>query len=385
VLIYTHMKIVFTGGGTGGHFFPIIAVAEQLNKIIDDDHIAEGKLYFFSDSDKFDKQALVENGIKFVKVSAGKKRVGGGGLRNFFDLFKIAFGVVQAVIKLFIVFPDLVFSKGGYASFPTLVAARLFRIPVILHESDSYPGRVNVWAGKFAKRIAISYKESAEFFPGQENKIAYTGQPIRQEISMPTREGAYEFLGLEEGIPVIFIQGGSQGAYIINYVVEEMLPKLVEKYQIIHQVGEMNLDQYKKMTDAALITNKNKGRYKQFGFLNPLAMKMSAGVADLVISRAGSSIFEIAEWKIPSIIIPIKKTNGDHQRKNAYNYARSGSCVVVEEDNLQPNLLMSEISRILDDKKVYDEMVKSASKFSTPAASEKIAKEIVEIALSHEK
>jgi len=378
------MKVVFTGGGTGGHFYPLIAVAEELNKIIDKEHIANTRLYFFSDKE-FDKEALLENGIKFVPVMSGKRRLYKS-IQNLIDLFKIGFGVITALFKLFIRFPDVIFAKGGYASFPTLFAARILGIPVIIHESDSYPGRVNVWAGKFAKKIALAYKEAAEHFPGQEKKIAYIGQPIRQEIQKPTKIGAYEFLDLDKNLPTIFIQGGSQGASTINYVVEEALVKLLEKYQIIHQVGDNNLEEYKKLTDTALRKSQYKNRYKQFGFLNPLAMKMSAGVANLVISRAGAgAIFEIASWGIPSIIIPITKSNGDHQRKNAFNFARAGACVVIEEDNFQPNILVSEINRILGNKEIHAKMSKSAHDFYKQDAGKKIAEEIVSIAMSHEK
>lgn len=377
------MKVVFTGGGTGGHFYPLIAVAEELNKIIDEEHIAESKLFYFSDA-PYDTEALRENGIKYVHIVAGKRRIYRS-FKNFIDLFKIGIGALQALIKLFIIFPDIIFAKGGYASFPTLFAARILGIPVIIHESDSVPGRVNVWAGKFARKIAVSYRESSEYFPGQEDKIAHTGQPIRREIRTPSTVGAYEFLKLEHDVPVIFVQGGSQGAHIINYAIESVITKLVEKYQVIHQVGEANMAEFKKLTDATLHKHPQKNRYKQFGFLNPLAMKMTSGVSKLVISRAGSALFEIAVWGIPSIIIPITKSNGDHQRKNAFNYARYGACTVIEEDNLHPNILLSEIDRILENKEIWEEMSKSAKKFSQGNAGEKIARAIVEIALSHEK
>lgn len=377
------MKIVFTGGGTGGHFYPLIAVAEELNNIIDEEHIAGAKLFYFSDT-PYDSEALLENGIKFVSIIAGKRRIYRS-FQNFLDLFKIAFGILQAFVKLLFIFPDIIFAKGGYASFPTLFAARLLGIPIIIHESDSVPGRVNVWAGKFAKKIAVSYREASEYFPGQDKKIAHTGQPIRKEIRSPAKTGAYEFLELNKNIPVIFVQGGSQGAHIINYAIESILSKLVEKYQIIHQVGGANIEEFKKLTDSTLHKNPNRNRYKQFPFLNPLAMKMTSGVANLIISRAGSAIFEIAVWGIPSIIIPITKTNGDHQRKNAFNYARHGACAVIEESNLQPNILLSEIDRILGNKEIHEKMSEAALKFSSENAAKKIAKAIVDISLSHEK
>ncbi len=156
------MKIVFTGGGTGGHFYPIIAVVQKINKIIDEEHIIGSKLYYISDS-PYDKQVLFENGIMYEEIIAGKMRTYFS-LKNLTDVFKMFFGTINAIVKLFSIYPDVVFGKGGYASFPTLFAARILGIPVVIHESDSAPGRVNKWAGHFAKRVAVSFPEAAQYF-----------------------------------------------------------------------------------------------------------------------------------------------------------------------------------------------------------------------------
>ena len=144
------MKIVFTGGGTGGHFYPIIAVAQKVNQIIDKENIIGVKLYYFSDS-PYDKEMLLENGFLYEEVKAGKLRTYFS-IKNFFDIFKMFFGTINALYKIFSIYPDVVFGKGGYASFPTIFAARILHIPVLIHESDSIPGRVNKWAGHFAKK-----------------------------------------------------------------------------------------------------------------------------------------------------------------------------------------------------------------------------------------
>ena len=163
------MKIVFTGGGTGGHFYPVIAVAQKVNQIIDSEHILGAKLYYISDS-PYDKKMLVENELMFEQVSTGKMRTYFS-VKNFSDIFKTFFGVINAIFKLFSIYPDVIFGKGGYASFPVMFAARILHIPVIIHESDSAPGRVNKWAGRFAKKIAISFPEAAEYF-SKEKTIA---------------------------------------------------------------------------------------------------------------------------------------------------------------------------------------------------------------------
>jgi UDP-N-acetylglucosamine--N-acetylmuramyl-(pentapeptide) pyrophosphoryl-undecaprenol N-acetylglucosamine transferase len=376
------MKIVFTGGGTGGHFYPIIAVAQKVNKIIDQEKIIGAKLYYVS-NEPYDKQALMENSLEFQEVSAGKLRIYFS-IKNFFDLFKTAIGVLRAIFKIFSIYPDVVFGKGGYASFPALFAARILRIPVVIHESDSAPGRVNVWAGKFAKRIAVSFPEAVQFFP--ENKVAWTGQPVRTEIEEKSEKSkALEYFKLESNLPVLLILGGSQGAELINNTVLDALPRLVEKYQIIHQTGVKHYKLVSGEANVALSNNINKNRYMPIAYLSSLQMKMAAGAADTIVSRAGSTLFEIANWGVPSILIPFTESNADHSKKNAFNYARAGACSVIEEMNMTANILVHEINNIVENKDVWERMSQNAKNFSKPDAAEKIAREILNIALSHEK
>lgn len=376
------MKIVFTGGGTGGHFYPIIAVAQRVNKILDEEKIIGAKLYYFSDS-PYDKEALFENNLLYEQIISGKMRTYAS-VRNFFDIFKVFVGILNAIYKMFSIYPDVVFGKGGYASFPTIFAARLLRIPVIIHESDSAPGRVNKWAGKFAKRVAVSFSEAAEYFPKE--KVALLGQPIRKEIENPAEKiKALQYFKLEENLPVILVLGGSQGAEIINNTIIDALPRLLKNYQVIHQTGVNNFKTVISRTGVVLADDKNKVRYIPFAFLNPLMLKMAAGGATIVVSRAGSTLFEIASWGIPSILVPFTESNADHAKKNAFNYARAGGCSVVEELNMTGNILSSEIDRIIDDKAVWNHMATSAKAFNKPDAAMKIAKELVDIALSHEK
>lgn len=375
------MKILLTGGGSGGHFYPIIAVAEEINRIVKEEKLISPQLFFMSDS-PYDRGALIENNITFLRSRAGKMRKYFSVL-NFFDLIKTSIGIISALIKVYGIYPDVVFSKGAYASFPVLLAARILRIPVIIHESDSAPGRVNKWAGRFAEKIALSYPDAGKFFDPK--RTALVGNPIRKEIMNPITNGAHEFLKLDTGLPVILILGGSLGAQLINDAVIGALPDLVQNYQIIHQTGKNNIKEILKMADIVLAGNPNKIRYKPFDYLNNLAMSMSAGVADLVISRAGSTIFEIAAWGIPSIIIPITNSNSNHQRNNAYSYARSGAAVVIEESNLSDNIIVSEAGRIIRNKNESDKMRKSAKEFAKVDAAEKIAREILHIGLKHER
>ncbi len=374
------MKIVFTGGGTGGHFYPIIAVAESIQKIAKQKKLITPEMYFFAPS-PYNPGLLYEYGIKYKKVAAGKRRRYFS-LLNFTDIFKTGWGILSALLDLFDIYPDVIFSKGGYGSFPTLVAARLLRVPIFIHESDSAPGRVNKWAGKFAARVALSYKEAATYFKG--DKAVYTGQPILEEHLVPLTSGANEFFGFDESLPTIFIMGGSQGAETINNAILDILPELVKEFQIIHQTGPANLEVMKQSAAAILLENPNKNRYKPLGYLNNLEMRMAAGAATLVVSRGGSSIFEIASWQKPAIVIPLADSNDNHQIKNAYLYARSGACSVIEETNLKPNLFLSEIKRIMGDSEMMEKMKAGAKDFGKPGAAARIAEEIFAIGLSHE-
>lgn len=375
------MKILLTGGGSGGHFYPLIAVAESIKEIVKKDNLISPQIYFMSDN-PYDAEALIENDITFVSIPAGKMRLYSS-ISNFFDIFRTAFGVIVALKKVFSIYPDVIFSKGAYASFPVLMAGKLLRIPVIIHESDSVPGKTNLWAGKFAKKIAISYPDTIKYFIDQE-KVAYTGNPLRKAILNINKTGAHEYFNLEKSVPTILIIGGSLGAKMINERVLEALPKLVEKYQIIHQTGKKNVLEVSQTAEIILTNNTNKNRYRIFDYLNDLTLTMAAGACDLVITRAGSTIFEIASWGTPSIVIPITETNGDHQRINAYAYARSGAASVIEESNLTTNVLIGEIDRILQDKKLQEKMSVAAKGFTHPDAANKIAREIINIALTHE-
>jgi len=375
------MRILLTGGGTGGHFYPIIAIAQAINKLAKEGKLVDVELYYMAPQ-PYDSRALYENKITFIQGSAGKMRRYFS-ILNFFDIFRTAWGLVQALWRMYFLYPDVIFGKGGHVSFPALFAARFFRIPVVIHESDSVPGRVNRWAGKFARKIAVSFPQAAEHFPKE--KIAYTGNPVRQELLDPNPAGGHEFFGLDKNIPTIFIIGGSQGSQIINDNVVNALPKLVAKYQIVHQTGKNNLDYVKQTASVNLYNNPHQERYKPLENLNVTSLKMIAGIADVVVSRSGSTIFEIAMWKIPAILIPITDSNGDHQRKNAYNYARTGAAIVVEENNLTPNLLASEIDRLITDTAEREKMKQAAEKFARADSAQLIAQEILTIALEHEK
>jgi len=374
------MKIVLTGGGTGGHFYPIIAVAEALHELSEEERLLTPDIMLMSDA-KYDSKMLAASGVGFKKIQAGKIRRYFS-ILNITDTFKTLLGIIKAIWVVYKNMPDVIMGKGGYASFPPLLAARIFGIPVIIHESDSIPGKVSLWASKFAKRVAISFPETAKFFP--KSKTALTGTPVRKGILGFTPEEGREVFNLEKTIPTILILGGSQGAQKINDIVLDIVPELVKSFQIIHQCGVKNEPETKGRADVVLVNSVFKNRYQVYGSLDDSMLRNASSVADIIISRGGgSAIYEIALWGIPSIIIPIYKSAQDHQRENAYSYARSGAAEVIEEINLTPNILLSEVMRIATDEKTRESMSRSAQKFAKPEAARKIAQEIINLVLKH--
>ena len=374
------MKIVLCGGGTGGHFYPVIAVAQAFNDLVKSEKLLAAELYYIA-PDPYNEAALYENNIRFYRNGAGKLRRYFS-LLNVTDAFRTAWGIITATMTLFSIYPDVVFGTGGYQSFPVLVAARILGIPVVIHESDSKPGIVNAWAGKFARRVAISYPEAINYFKTE--ITALTGKPIRKEIQEAVSTGAFEYLNLDPALPTILILGGSQGSQKINGVVIDSIAELVKKYQIIHQTGVNNLEEVKKLASVVLNNVPEHNRYRPFSTLNNLELRMAAGACRIVISRAGSTIFEIAAWAKPSIIIPIPESISHDQTSNAFAYARTGAASVIEETNLTNHILVSEINRIVGNPDTWSKMSEAAKKFSNLEAAQKIAQEIFAIALEHE-
>jgi len=378
------MTIVFTGGGTGGHFYPIIAIAEALKDLVRERHLIEPRLYYLAPS-SFDEKALFENSIAYEFIPAGKVRRYSS-FKNITDYFVTIAGTIQAISTLYRLYPDVVVSKGGYGSVPTVLAARLLGIPVIIHESDAKPGRANLLAAKFAKKIAISFESAAEYFPKKvQKKIARTGIPIRKALTRIEPEGARQYLGLEKDIPTVLILGGSQGSVRINDSVLSALNDLLSFANVIHQTGQANFKDAEALSKVVLAKDPHADRYHPFNYLSEVSLQRVAGVADIIVSRAGaSSIAEIGLWKKPAILIPIPESISHDQRTNAYSYARTGAAIVIEEENLTPHLLVSEIRHIINDPELAKRMSTSAEGFTDPDAARILAHEVLSLALTHE-
>ncbi len=375
------MKILLTGGGTGGHFYPLIAIAERLKILARERKILKIELYYMS-SDKYDEKSLRDNDIEFVYVPTGKLRLYPS-IKNITDMFKVAAGAISAVVKVFFIYPDVVVSKGGYGAFPALFAAKVLNIPVIIHESDTYPGRVNLWSGKFAQNILTSFNDAASFFDPK--KTTVVGLPIRNEIMhLPSSKAGAEYYKLDEHMPTIFVYAGSLGAEKINNLILETLPELLKQYQIIHQCGPNNYTEVETRSKIILENHLYKGRYLIKPFLDAVETRHAAAASSLIISRAGSTLFEIAAWHIPAIVIPITNSHGNHQRKNAINFAETGAAIVIEEVNALPHILTAKVDEILLHADTWQKMSSATKDITNLDAAMEIARTAMLIGEAHE-
>jgi UDP-N-acetylglucosamine--N-acetylmuramyl-(pentapeptide) pyrophosphoryl-undecaprenol N-acetylglucosamine transferase len=365
------MHILLTGGGTGGHLTPLIAVGRELRKLGEEEGV-KTKLYFMGPTD-FGRDLLEIEKIHITGINAAKWRRYAS-IANFTDLMKAPFSLLQALWKMYWIMPDAIFSKGGYGAIPALIASRVYRIPVMIHESDSLPGLANRYSAKFAKRIFIAFDGAARFFP--KDKVMKLGNPVRKELAAMGREDGRKLLNLRFSKQVLFITGGSQGALKINDIIINTLPHLLERYEIIHQCGEAHMDELKAIAEKEYKPELLMG-YHIYGNMHEDEQAAALGSSDLVVSRAGAtSIFEIAQSGKPSIIIPLSSSAGNHQFENANEYAKSGSCVVLDEQNLTPNLFIGVVSELAQNAEKMLAMSEAALRFARPNAAADIAQEI---------
>jgi UDP-N-acetylglucosamine--N-acetylmuramyl-(pentapeptide) pyrophosphoryl-undecaprenol N-acetylglucosamine transferase len=379
------MRIGFTGGGTGGHFYPLIAVAEAIKNKYTEEQIF---LYYFGNV-PYDIDALKRNSIDFVKISAGKNRLYFS-LENFIDMFKTLWGVIEGMFKMAIYYPDVIFSKGGYVSFPVLFVSRILRIPIVIHDSDTVPGRVTLHASKFAKNILIAWPECAEYLVNTHRvnpqKIQFVGLPIRQKLlpntNVPSISG--EFSNLKNNIPTLYIVGGSQGSERLNEAIMASLPIILPHAQIIHQTGKGNFEMVKTISSKLLENDENKANYFPIAYLEEDVQREVFQKTSLVICRGGSQILEFFCWGLPSIMIPIPKDISRDQTSNSFAAMQRGAAFVIEEKNLTPRILQNEILRLLKDHKILANMSASARQYAITDAAEKVSDLLVNIGRSHQ-
>ncbi len=366
-------RIVLAGGGSGGHVFPLIAVAEELEAQYPDTEF----LYIGTSAQmgKVAEEAMSEIGIPTKNILTGKLRRYFS-MQYFLDFFRVPIGIVQSLVYLLQFMPDAVFSKGGYASVPVVLAAWLYHIPVLTHDSDAVPGWANRICGKFSRYVAVSYSTSKKYFIA--DKTVVTGNPIRTEMTTGNRTRGYERWGFTEARPTVFIMGGSQGAKAINDAVTAILPQLSKIAQVLHITGKEHYDRAVKLAAKAGFKS-GRHLYVAVPFLNRTEMADAYAVSDIVLSRSGAnSVTEIAANKKVAIFVPIPQ-GLSHQYMNAYEIAKIGGALVLEEQNLGRRILMEKIEELLHNRELRKQLQEKIYTFYHKDAAKKIVAGIVKM------
>jgi UDP-N-acetylglucosamine--N-acetylmuramyl-(pentapeptide) pyrophosphoryl-undecaprenol N-acetylglucosamine transferase len=321
---------------------------------------------------------MIQAGIPVSGIAKAK-------LRRYFSILnaidgvKFIYSVLQALVKVGIFWPHVAFSKGGPCALPVLLACHIYGVPIIIHESDAVAGLTSRITGKWAKIVEVAWDEARVFFPNKD--VRRVGIPMRSALrdSKESQHDAKIAMGCDPTQPVLLVIGGSQGSERINNFVLENLAELLAKFQIIHQIGSINYEAHMRLYEAARLslTSELQKKYHPYAYLEN-KMGTAYRAADCALSRSGSALFELAAFGIPAILVPLPEAAHDHQRANAYGYAKQGAATVIEENNFLGAIVMHELAKIMQ-KETHDAMSPAACAFAPLDAAECIAKDILNI------
>lgn len=352
-------RIVLTGGGTAGHVSPNIALIPGLKDL-------GYEISYIGSIEGIERKMIEKLGIPYYPIPTGKLRRYFD-IKNFSDPIRVMKGGIEARGILRKLRPNIIFSKGGFVSVPVSRAARLERIPLIIHESDMTPGLANKLSFSAATKICCNFPETMDYLPAK--KAELTGLPIRKELLSGSAQGGLSRFGFDKSKPVVMITGGSSGAVAINNVIRGVLPELLKRYQVLHICG-------KGKTDESL---NGKPGYIQLEFAEEELPDIFA-MSDVVISRAGANtIYEILALNKPNILIPLpaQSSRGD-QLLNASSFESQGYSFVLEQENLTNINLLNSIEHVLKNSERYIKKMAASSQLD---ATERILKLIEENAL----
>jgi len=355
------------GGGTGGHIFPNIAIAKGLNKKFGRKKKELKTLYVGS---LFGPERAIakQQKVPFVGIFAGKLRRYIS-IKTILDLIFIPIGIFQSFFIVLFFRPQVIFSKGGYVSFPVVIAAWILRKKIVAHESDSIPGLTNRRIAKMANKICITYETSANFFP--KGKSVLTGIPLRESLAFNDPDKGLKFLGFNKKLPLVLVIGGSQGAQQINELVAAALPQLLEVCQIVHLCGNGKKTEHK-------LPKKLQPRYQQYEFLTS-ELKDIYAAATLVVSRSGANtLAEIQYFQKPSVLIPLESAANNHQHENAFYCTEKGLSDVFTETEITPEIFAYRITSLLEDKKRLKEMEQKLKANKLPDATTEIVNLLID-------
>ncbi len=367
------MKIAITGG----HLTPALAVIDELKKTPGSEIIFLGRATATEGDKSPSAESVVipNQGIKFYAIAAGRfqRRFS---LYTIPSLAKIPLGSLQSLVILSKERPDVVISFGSYVAFPVVLASWLLGIPVITHEQTVKGGLANKFISKFAKRIVLAWEQSLEHFP--KSKSIVVGNPVRAEI--------LNLKKIRTTRPVIYITGGNQGAHIINEAVSDILPELLNRYEVVHQTGgsEIYKDYEKLKASASLLPKRLQNRYKIAKWFNTNELVQVFARSSLIVGRAGANtISEIAALGLPAIFIPIPWVSGDEQTRNAKLLESIGAAIILPQDRLTPKRLLNTIDYLIKNYPTFRSKAKEAKKTVNKGAAKDIVEEIKNIAGSN--
>lgn len=327
-------RIILTGGGTAGHVTPNIALIPELQK-------RGYEIHYIGSKTGIEKELIGNFDIPYYGISSGKLRRYFD-VKNFTDPFRILKGYAEADKLIKKIKPDVIFSKGGFVTVPVVKAAKRRKVPCVLHESDISPGLANRLCLSSATAICANFPETLENLP--KDKAYLTGSPIRSELFSGNRLKGLDFCNFTANKPVILVIGGSLGSVRVNEAVREILPQLLESYQVIHLCGKDKIDEGLEGTEG----------YVQYEYIQKELCDL-LDAADIVISRAGANaICELLALHKPNILIPLslEASRGD-QILNAASFEKQGFSYVIKEEELTSEKLLAAVQYVDENKQTY--------------------------------
>jgi UDP-N-acetylglucosamine--N-acetylmuramyl-(pentapeptide) pyrophosphoryl-undecaprenol N-acetylglucosamine transferase len=370
------MRILISGGGTGGHIYPALAVANELRE----GYGAE--LLYLGDANGLETTIVPAAGIPFATINAGKLRRYLS-VRTFTDLGRIPLGMAQAYQRVKEFRPDAAFTSGGYVSVPAGMAARLHGAPLVMHQQDVPPNLANRLLTPVATRITVSFAASLSYFP--DGKTIFAGNPVRTEVLQAARLDAAQArrrFKLDPRLPVVLVTGGSQGARRLNQVVVAALPQLLPRCQVLHVSGELTYEATRAQADQALAATPTlRPRYVLVPYLKT-AMPEALAACDIAICRAGAAT--LAELSIigrPSVLVPLPPGfTGSPQAANAAMFQRAGAAEIILDRDLTPVSAIELLEPMLGDANRRLQMSLAARKLGRPTAAHDLADLVASLA-----
>ncbi|MBX6376929.1 MAG: undecaprenyldiphospho-muramoylpentapeptide beta-N-acetylglucosaminyltransferase [Clostridia bacterium] len=354
------MRLLVTGGGTGGHIYPAIAVAQRVRQR----HPSASVLYVGT-PDGMEARLAVQAGLPFAAVEAGGL-VGKRPREAWRGLRRVVRGVVQAMGLVRAFRPDAVLGTGGYAAVPVAVAAILQRVPVVLQEQNAVPGVANRLLARRADLILVAYEEARRAFP-RPDRVLVTGNPVRPEVLAADRDEARRRLGLAPEDRLVLIFMGSRGSATVNRCVVEALPLLISSAAVLFATGRDHFGAVRHQFDQLRISLENIGKLWLVPYLDDMASALAA--ADLVVCRAGAvTLAEVTARGLPAVLIPSPHVTHGHQLANAHALAAAGAATVLREEGLTGAVLAAAVRHLLADEQALTTMAANSRAMGRPEA-----------------